>query len=108
MLRAPTRTAPAASSRLMIVASRFAGGASRLILAPASVVRPAISNRFFTANGTPARGGSASRRARASSSALLGHHGEGVELRAALTDAGERCRDDALRGASSGGDGGGD
>ena len=46
----------------------FAGGASRLILEPASVVSPAISNRFLTANGTPARGPSGSR-GRASSMA---------------------------------------
>ena len=48
--------APAASSRSISAASRVAGGRSRLILEPASVGRPATSNRFLTANGTPASG----------------------------------------------------
>src|SRR5580700_10700792 len=69
MLSAPTRTAPAVSSRSISVASRLAGGRSRLILEPASVDRLATSNRFLTANGTPASGGSRSPLARASSSA---------------------------------------
>ncbi len=49
-------TAPAASRRSIRVASRRAGGASRLIFEPASVGSPAMSNRFLTANGTPASG----------------------------------------------------
>jgi len=56
MLRQPTRTAPARRSAATAAASRSAGGRSRLIRDPASVVTPATSNRFFTANGTPARG----------------------------------------------------
>src|SRR5260370_15427968 len=56
MLSAPTSTAPAASSRAISVASRAAGAHSRLILEPASVGSPATSNRFLTANGTPASG----------------------------------------------------
>src|SRR5690242_13503797 len=56
MLSAPTRTAPAASSRSISVASRLAGARSRLIFEPARVGRPATSNRFFTAKGTPASG----------------------------------------------------
>src|ERR1700761_4241731 len=54
MLSAPTSTAPAASIRSISVASRDAGGWSRLILEPARVGSPCTSNRFFTANGTPA------------------------------------------------------
>src|SRR5580692_8399667 len=69
MLSAPTRMAPAASSRSINAASRAAGGRSRLILEPASVGRPATSNRFLTANGTPASGGSFWPFARAASSA---------------------------------------
>ena len=69
MFSAPTRMAPAPSSRSISVASRGAGGASRLIFEPASVGMPAMSNRFFTANGTPASAGAGSPRARASSSA---------------------------------------
>src|SRR5260364_48788 len=56
MLSAPTRTAPAASMRAISVASRAAGARSRLILEPARVGSPSTSNRFFTANGTPASG----------------------------------------------------
>ena len=56
MLSAPTSTAPAASSLAISGGSATAGGWSRLILEPASVVRPATSNRFLTANGTPASG----------------------------------------------------
>ena len=56
MLSAPTRTAPAASSRSISVASRDDGGRSRLIFEPARVERPFTSNRFFTAKGTPASG----------------------------------------------------
>jgi hypothetical protein len=67
MFSAPTSTAPAASSRSIRVASRAAGGRSRLIFAPASVGNPATSNRFFTANGTPASGPSGCPCARAAS-----------------------------------------
>ena len=56
MLSAPTSTAPAASSRSISVASRGGGVSSRLIFDPARVGRPCTSNRFFTANGTPASG----------------------------------------------------
>src|SRR6478736_6304645 len=56
MLSAPTSTAPAASRRSISVASRAAGGRSRLIFEPARVARPLTSNRFFTAKGTPANG----------------------------------------------------
>src|ERR1700744_5439313 len=56
MLSAPTSTAPAASMRSIKVASRAAGLRSRLIFEPARVVSPFTSNRFFTANGTPASG----------------------------------------------------
>ena len=56
MLSAPTRTAPARSNRATRGASCNAGGRSRSILEPASVLSPAISKRFLTANGTPSRG----------------------------------------------------
>src|SRR3954452_8923182 len=56
MLSAPTRTAPAASMRSISVESRPAAGRSRLILEPARVSNPSTSNRFLTANGTPASG----------------------------------------------------
>ena len=56
MLSAPTSTAPAASMRSTSVASRDDGARSRLIFDPARVGRPFTSNRFFTANGTPASG----------------------------------------------------
>ena len=56
MLSAPTSTAPAASIRSINVASRGDGARSRLIFDPARVGRPCTSNRFFTANGTPASG----------------------------------------------------
>src|SRR4051794_2899744 len=56
MLSAPTSTAPAASIRSISVASRVAGMRSRLIFEPARVARPATSNKFFTAKGTPASG----------------------------------------------------
>ena len=69
MLSAPTSTAPAASSRAISGESRSAGGSSRLIFEPARVDRPATSNRFFTANGTPASGPSGSPFPRAASSA---------------------------------------
>src|ERR1700733_4258920 len=59
--------APAASSRLIKAASRVAGGSSRLIFEPASVGSPAMSNRFFTAKGTPASGPAGSPRARVAS-----------------------------------------
>jgi hypothetical protein len=69
MLSAPTSTAPAASSREMSGESRSAGCLSRLIFEPARVARPATSNRFFTANGTPASGPSGAPLARSASSA---------------------------------------
>src|SRR5471032_3023134 len=53
MLRPPTRIAPAASSLRTSAPSRLAAGPSALIFEPARVGRPAMSNRFFTANGTP-------------------------------------------------------
>src|SRR6202166_3985066 len=56
MLSAPTKTAPAPSMRSISVASRGDGFKSRLIFDPARVGRPCTSNRFFTANGTPASG----------------------------------------------------
>src|SRR4051794_8862704 len=56
MLSAPTSTAPAASMRSISVASRLAGARSRLIFEPARVARPATSNKFLTAKGTPANG----------------------------------------------------
>src|SRR5712664_2600816 len=42
--------------RSIKVASRADGGRSRLIFDPARVGSPCTSNRFFTANGTPASG----------------------------------------------------
>src|SRR5215831_3904942 len=54
MLSVPTSTPSALSRRFTSVASAAAGGLSRLILEPANVVRPATSNRFLAANGTPA------------------------------------------------------
>src|SRR6185369_17590735 len=56
MLSAPTSTAPAASIRSMRLASRTDSGSSRLIFDPARVQSPWTSNRFLTANGTPASG----------------------------------------------------
>src|SRR5215213_11266741 len=56
MLSAPTSTAPRASMRSISVASRGDGARSRLIFDPARVERPFTSNRFLTANGTPASG----------------------------------------------------
>src|SRR5215212_2528444 len=56
MLSAPTSTAPCASMRSISVASRGDGARSRLIFDPARVARPLTSNRFLTANGTPASG----------------------------------------------------
>src|SRR5579862_159746 len=73
MLSVPTSTAPAASRRSTSVASRDAGGRSRLIFDPASVGSPSTSNRFFTAKGTPASGPAAVpalRSARCSSTAV--------------------------------------
>ena len=56
MLSAPTSTAPCASIRSISVASRGEAARSRLIFDPARVERPLTSNRFLTANGTPASG----------------------------------------------------
>ena len=68
--------------------SRSAGGRSRLIFEPARVGRPVMSNRFFTAKGTPASGPAlaaapAPRRAAAASAqrAVGGDVGEGVDRR---------------------------
>src|SRR6516165_9411420 len=100
MLSAPTRTAPACSRRSMREASRRAGSFSRLIFDPAIVGSPAMSNRFLTANGTPASGPSSlplardSSRASARSRALLGDGSERVEQWIARADAGERYFDD--------------
>jgi hypothetical protein len=49
MLSAPISTAPFALRRPTAVASAFAGGRSRSIFEPLSVVSPSMSNRFFTA-----------------------------------------------------------
>ena len=67
MLSAPTRMAPAASSRSISGWSCAAGARSRLIFEPARVGSPFTSNRFFTANGTPASGPRFCRLARAAS-----------------------------------------
>ena len=67
MLSAPTSTAPAASSRSISGESCSAEARSRLIFEPARVGRPFTSNRFFTANGTPASGPTARPAARAAS-----------------------------------------
>src|SRR5215510_7595773 len=56
MLRVPTRTAPAASSRAIKGESSAAGRRLALIFEPASVASPATSIRFLTAKGTPASG----------------------------------------------------
>src|SRR5258706_534908 len=56
MFSAPIRTAPARRRAATACASRRAGGRSRLILEPASVVIPATSKRSLTANGSPASG----------------------------------------------------
>src|SRR5581483_6926816 len=69
MLSAPTSTAPAASRRATSVASAVAGGRSRLIFEPARVASPATSNRFLTANGTPASGPSGRPLARSAATA---------------------------------------
>src|SRR5436190_22371446 len=55
MFSAPSSTAPAASSRSISFWSCAEGASSRLIFDPARVGRPFTSNRFLTANGTPAR-----------------------------------------------------
>src|SRR5262245_11054350 len=67
MLSAPTSTAPWASRRAMMVASCVAGARSRLIFEPARVDSPAMSNKFLTANGTPASAPSRRPRARSAS-----------------------------------------
>src|SRR5579871_5375329 len=69
MLSAPTSTAPAASIRSIRVASRLAGGRSRLIFDPARVASPFTANKFFTAKGTPASGPTLSPAAIAASTA---------------------------------------
>ena len=95
--------------------ARWRARRSRLIFEPASVGRPATSNRFLTANGTPASGPSARPSARrVVDGARLGERarsrdgGEGVERRIALGDARQR-RLDHLDGADAAvGDGVGD
>src|SRR6516162_1316260 len=84
MLSAPIRTAPAPSIRSIKAASRAAGGRSRLIFEPARVERPATSNRFFTAKGTPASGPAARPAATAASIALAF-----VRARSAVTSVNE-------------------
>ena len=69
MCSAPHITAPAARMRRTRKASRLAGGLSRSIFEPASVVTPSKSNRFFTATGTPASGPGSRPAATASSTA---------------------------------------
>src|SRR5258708_5075369 len=56
MFKAPTSTAPAASSRSISGEWCGLGTSSRLIFEPARVARPVTSNRFLTAKGTPASG----------------------------------------------------
>ena len=77
---------------------------SRLIFEPARVGRPSMSNRFLTANGTPASGPRLSPRARAASiaSALRerprrGHVGEGAERAVSRLDPLERRLGDFAR-----------
>ena len=69
MFKAPTRMASAASSRSISVASAAAGACDAFILEPASVGKPATSNRFLTAKGAPASGPRVSPRARRASMA---------------------------------------
>ena len=65
MLSAPTSTAPAACRRCTSTASAVAAGMLAVDLrAGQRDFRPSMSNRFFTAYGTPASGGSASPRVR--------------------------------------------
>jgi hypothetical protein len=56
-------------------ASAVAGRASRSIFEPASVVRPATSNRFFTAKGTPSSGSACGRGAAGQSTLERGGFG---------------------------------
>ena len=102
MLSAPTSMAPAASSRS--ISGRVALGGRQLAVdlrAGDASADPATSNRFFTANGTPASGPSGlPSRAPASSARARGaravrqHVGERVEHWIALRDARERSLDD--------------
>src|SRR5262245_42791246 len=98
MLSAPTSTAPVDSSRAISVASRLAGARSRLIFEPASVGSPAMSNKFLTANGTPASAPTSRRpfarsasSAAALASALLGDGGERKRQRQSRSRAPKRC-----------------
>ena len=78
-------------------------GKSRLIFEPARVGRPVTSNRFFTANGTPASGHRLALRTRridragALHRALRQHVSERVEHRIARRNARERILDNGNR-----------
>src|SRR5215467_2805068 len=87
MLSVPTSTAPAASRRSIVVASRAAGARLRLIFDPASVTSPATSNRFLTANGTPASGpgGRPFRRAASTAAALASARSASAAVKALST-----------------------
>ena len=110
MLSAPTRMAPAASSRSIKAASRVAGGASRLIFDPASVGRPRDVEQILDrerhagerTERLAGRAGVIDRLARAASARCFGDRGEGIEQRIALADAEQRRFDDA-RGARAAG-----
>src|SRR5262249_41794621 len=98
MLSAPTSTAPVDSSRAISVASRLAGARSRLIFEPASVGSPAMSNKFLTANGTPASAPTnrppfarSASSAAALRGALLGDGGERKRQRQSRSRAPKRC-----------------
>ena len=74
-----------------------------------------MSNKFFTANGTPARAGAGSPRASAvidglgaNKGTLLGHCREGIEQRVVRPDARKRRFDDAQRAGAAGSDSRGD
>src|SRR5262245_16003321 len=104
MLSAPTSTAPFDSSRAISVASRLAGARSRLIFEPASVGSPAMSNKFLTANGTPASAPTSRRpfarsasSAAALASALLGDGGERIEHAIMFRDPRQRRANDRDR-----------
>ena len=104
MLSAPTSTAPAASIRSIRVASRGDGCRSRLIFDPARVESPCTSNRFFTANGTPASGPgflpaamAASIGSRLGAGAIGGDVGEGIQDRIVFCDPRQRGFGDAER-----------
>ena len=92
MFSAPTSTAPAASSRRTSAASRAAGGRRARSSSRPAWCRPATSNRFFTAKGTPASGSGARRGwrvdlGRRAQRPLGQHRGEGVDARLGGGDA---------------------